>query len=108
MKINVLCIVLTLLSLGVRLQAQDTPVYDRLPVIIGNHIGLYSEILQEQRILNVYLPQEYHPDSLDAFPVVYLLDGGMDEDFLHIAGLYQFMSFPWIKTVEPGGHCECR
>jgi predicted alpha/beta superfamily hydrolase len=31
--------------------------------------------------------------------VIYLLDGSIDEDFIHIAGLVQFGSFPWINLV---------
>jgi predicted alpha/beta superfamily hydrolase len=30
-----------------------------------------------------------------------LLDGSSDEDFIHIAGLVQFNSFPWILRVPP-------
>ncbi|MBR9920447.1 MAG: alpha/beta hydrolase [Bacteroidetes bacterium] len=59
---------------------------------IGNVERLYSESLQEDRILNVYLPQGYHPDSAAVYPVIYVLDGSAHEDFLHIVGLAQFMN----------------
>jgi len=29
-----------------------------------------------------------------------LLDGSIDEDFVHIAGLVQFASFPWLNWLE--------
>lgn len=51
-----------------------------------------SHPLKEQRTLNVYLPHGYHPDSAATYPTVYVLDGSAHEDFLHIAGLFQFMN----------------
>lgn len=66
---------------------------------IGKTVTLYSEVLQEKRTLNIYLPLNYQQDSLNNYPVIYLLDGSMDEDFIHIAGLVQFGSFPWINMV---------
>ncbi len=67
---------------------------------IGETITLQSEILHEQRILNIYLPNSYHLETDKSYPVVYLLDGTIDEDFIHIAGLIQFGSFSWINMVE--------
>lgn len=55
---------------------------------IGERKSLHSNILQEDRTLNIYLPEGYKKDS--AYPVLYLLDGSMNEDFLHIVGLVQF------------------
>lgn len=60
------------------------------PLVIGQIQTLHSAILKEDRILNIYLPQQY--DSTKAYPVLYLLDGSMDEDFMHIAGLTQFFN----------------
>ncbi len=71
------------------------------PIIIGESVSLYSDILHEQRVLNVYLPGGYQENDTSRYPVVYLLDGGMDEDFIHIAGLFQFTSFPWINWFPP-------
>jgi len=51
-----------------------------------------SKILNEERILNIYLPQGYHPDSIATYSTVYVLDGSAHEDFPHIAGLVQFMN----------------
>jgi predicted alpha/beta superfamily hydrolase len=60
---------------------------------------LYSAELKENRILNIYLPEGYKAGDTTKYPVVYLLDGGVDEDFIHIAGLYQFNNFSWINRV---------
>lgn len=69
------------------------------PLTIGEQIELKSEILNEKRILNIYLPQGYSSDSLKLYPVIYLLDGSIDEDFIHISGLVQFGSFSWIQMI---------
>ena len=69
------------------------------PFTIGESISFYSQQLEQKRLLNIYLPSGYHPDSLKEYPVIYLLDGSADEDFIHIAGLVQFCSFPWIHIL---------
>jgi len=69
------------------------------PIVVGETLKLNSEILNQERILNVYLPQDYSADSIEKYHVIYLLDGSMDEDFIHIAGLVQFANFPWINLA---------
>lgn len=69
------------------------------PFSIGETFEMYSENLNEQRTINVYLPNNYQTDSSKKYPVIYLLDGSHDEDFIHIAGLVQFSSFSWINTI---------
>ena len=69
------------------------------PLNIGEGLTIQSHILDEERRVNVYLPYGYSKDSVGKYPVIYLLDGSMDEDFIHIAGLVQFGSFPWIKML---------
>lgn len=67
------------------------------PFYLGHTEELYSEVLNERRVLNIYLPEGY--DSNKTYPVIYLLDGGADEDFIHIAGIVQYNNFPWIDRV---------
>ncbi len=69
--------------------------------VLGHIDTLYSKILQEKRVLNIFLPSSYSPDSAYTYPVIYLLDGAADEDFIHIAGLVQFASFPWVEQLPP-------
>lgn len=66
---------------------------------IGKSINIKSAILKETRTINVYLPLNYHKDSLKQYPVIYLLDGSKDEDFIHVSGIVQFGSFSWINMV---------
>lgn len=69
------------------------------PFIIGEIISIQSAELKETRKINIYLPEGYSPDSATLYPVIYLLDGSADEDFIHIAGLVQFCNFPWVDFL---------
>jgi predicted alpha/beta superfamily hydrolase len=77
----------------------ETKQYKTSQLSIGEKIEFQSKVLNENRILNIYLPNEYSQDSLKAYPVIYLLDGSIDEDFIHISGLVQFGSFSWINMI---------
>ncbi len=67
--------------------------------VLGEIQEIESKELAETRILNIYLPEGYKPQDSIKYPVIYLLDGSADEDFIHIAGLVQFNSFEWINQV---------
>lgn len=69
------------------------------PIILGQSYEMKSAILSETRQLNVYFPDGYNEKDTTHYNVIYLLDGGMDEDFVHIVGLVQFNTFPWIARV---------
>ncbi|KUJ61975.1 esterase [Flavobacteriaceae bacterium CRH] len=69
------------------------------PFVLGVIDEIESKELGEKRILNIYLPDNYKPEDATKYPVIYLLDGSADEDFIHIAGLVQFNSFEWINQV---------
>lgn len=88
-----------LISTGIVSAQQPAEVISKQPFSIGEQVTLKSEVLFEERILNIYLPQGYSPDSAKTYPVIYLLDGSADEDFIHIAGLVQFGSFSWIDML---------
>ncbi|MDB5201414.1 MAG: esterase [Ferruginibacter sp.] len=69
------------------------------PLQLGLVEEITSKILGEKRTLNIYLPPGYQQKDSLRYPVVYLLDGAMDEDFIHVTGLFQFNNFPWIDRV---------
>ncbi|WP_427872557.1 alpha/beta hydrolase [Flavobacterium sp. MMS24-S5] len=69
------------------------------PFVLGVIDEIQSKELDEKRILNIYLPEGYNPTEATKYPVIYLLDGSADEDFIHISGLVQFNSFEWINQV---------
>jgi predicted alpha/beta superfamily hydrolase len=69
------------------------------PFVLGHIVELQSTILSEKRVLNIYLPDGYHENDTTRYPVIYLLDGSADEDFIHVVGLVQFMNFPWVNIL---------
>ena len=74
-------------------------IIQKKPLVIGEKITFQSTILKEARTLNIYLPESYSKETTKKYPVIYLLDGSIDEDFIHIAGLVQFGSFSWINMI---------
>ena len=56
---------------------------------IGETFTVESTVLGEKRRINVYLPPVYADSPLVRLPVLYMPDGGLAEDFLHVAGLVQ-------------------
>lgn len=69
------------------------------PFVLGTIEEINSKILSEKRILNIYLPEGYNQKDTLKYPVTYLLDGSVDEDFIHVVGLFQFNNFSWINRV---------
>ena len=59
------------------------------PLAIGETFLIDSKRLNEKRRINVYLPPGYAESADVRYPVLYMPDGGMAEDFLHVAGLVQ-------------------
>lgn len=47
--------------------------------------SMESKILGEKRAVNVYLPPQYASEAQRRFAVLYMPDGGLQEDFPHIA-----------------------
>lgn len=74
-------------------------VLDKTDFVLGETLKLRSTVLEEERVLNVYLPAGYDEKKDRSYPVIYLLDGSADEDFIHVAGLVQFGSFSWIRMI---------
>jgi len=59
------------------------------PLVFGETFTINSKVLSETRRINVYLPPAYAETPATRLPVLYMPDGGIAEDFLHIAGLVQ-------------------
>ena len=82
------------LLISFTLLGQNTPPLPQAkesPFVLGEVLTFHSEALDQERVLNVYLPDGY-TDSTLSYPVIYVLDGSANEDFPHIAGLVQFMN----------------
>ncbi|HYP02662.1 MAG TPA: alpha/beta hydrolase-fold protein [Pyrinomonadaceae bacterium] len=71
------------------LSVQASAVDKAVPLVIGETFTIDSKILNETRRINVYLPPGYTESPGARLPVLYMPDGGIGEDFLHVAGLVQ-------------------
>jgi len=66
--------------------------FGQTPFTLGQIDKVQSIELSETRVLNIYLPEGYSPDSSTTYPVIYLLDGSANEDFIHVVGIVQFLN----------------
>ncbi|MCO7224958.1 alpha/beta hydrolase [Pleionea sp. CnH1-48] len=55
-------------------------------ITLGSTYPINSKALKQERKINIYLPPGYSEGS-KKYPVLYLLDGGLHEDFFHIMGI---------------------
>ena len=97
MKNLISCLALLTLA-GAPVQAQTTPVAgpagEAAPIAFGTTHRIESAVLGETRTLNVWVPP--HADEAeDGFTVLYLIDGGLEQDYPHIAGLAQLGVISW-------------
>ncbi|MEO6906064.1 MAG: alpha/beta hydrolase-fold protein, partial [Ginsengibacter sp.] len=87
----------TTLTFGQKIKAARTDTTK--PFVLGVIDEIQSKELGEKRILNIYLPEGYNQNDTTKYPVIYLLDGSANEDFIHIVGLVQFYTFEWINQI---------
>ncbi len=59
------------------------------PLVIGDTFTMQSKALGETRRINVYKPPGYMDAGSGRVQVLVMPDGGIAEDFLHVAGLVQ-------------------
>lgn len=59
------------------------------PLAIGETFTMESKILGETRRMNVYSARAWNVKPDAPLPVLFMLDGGVAEDFVHTAGLLQ-------------------
>jgi predicted alpha/beta superfamily hydrolase len=81
--VSILLLICIATYLPARAQTQSAP------LCIGETFTLPSKVLGETRRLNVYVPPIYRDSASIKLPVLYMPDGGLAEDFLHVAGLMQ-------------------
>jgi predicted alpha/beta superfamily hydrolase len=69
------------------------------PITLGVSHAITSKPLSEERTINVVLPPSYSKQTDRRYPVVYVIDGGIDQDLLHVAGVIQLGSI-WGRMAE--------
>ena len=73
-------LILPILACAANAMAQNLP---------GKRDALRSEILKEERVIQVLLPEKYQPGSADKYDVLYLLDG--DWNMRYAAEIQQYL-----------------
>jgi uncharacterized protein len=69
--------------------SQPTATASSTPLVIGESFTIASKALAETRHINVYVARAWDTPPDAPLPVLYMPDGGIQEDFLHVAGLLQ-------------------
>lgn len=82
---HVFAALVAMAAVGTKAHAATQP----QPLVLGQTFTIESKAVGETRRINVYLPPGYAETGEKRFPVLYMPDGGMAEDFLHVAGLVQ-------------------
>jgi uncharacterized protein len=98
-KMKQIFIIIFLLYSTIVFSQSKTPETVTKPFVLGVIDEVFSKELNEKRILNIYLPEGYNKSNSIKYPVIYLLDGSADEDFIHVVGLVQYNAFEWINKV---------
>jgi predicted alpha/beta superfamily hydrolase len=57
------------------------------PITIGSSLPIASKPLGETRTINIVVPPGYAKAPAKRYPVLYLIDGGVDQDLLNVAGV---------------------
>src|SRR5690606_6316411 len=65
------------------------------PIVIGRSYSLPSSQLGTDHAINVWTPPGY-AEGGKRYPVLYLLDGRLGQDFEHSAGLAQLGAMSWL------------
>jgi predicted alpha/beta superfamily hydrolase len=78
--------------------AQQPAPQDGQPIEIGRSFKVHSSSLGEERVVNVHLPPGYGSGE-KRYPVLYLIDGGVDQDFPHVTGTAQLGAL-WGRSQE--------
>lgn len=78
-----------LLCIAAPAPALETAPSAATPLVIGESFAIASQILNETRHINVYAARAWDTPPDAPLPVLYMPDGGIAEDFLHVAGLLQ-------------------
>ena len=90
---TLLCVgAMCLVVLGISQWAHAQMVTGELPAPFGVTYQIHSEIYDMDREINVYVPTlpEWGAGYFTSpLPVLYVIDGGLDQDFFHIAALSQ-------------------
>lgn len=90
----VLILGLTILSACASLPAAADERVAVKPISLGTSYTLQSEILGDTREINIWAPPGFEEGRAPG-AILYLIDGALDQDFKHIAGLGELCALSW-------------
>ena len=70
------------------------------PIPAHETFTIDSKYVNEKRVITVWFPDEYK-NSTDSLPVLYMPDGGINEDFPHIANTLSDLIKASLKDIQP-------
>ncbi len=76
--------ILVLLVAALGINCKNQPAVHNDPIPAHDSLILTSKFVNEERVINIWTPPNYQTTT-DSFPVLYMPDGGIKEDFPHIA-----------------------
>lgn len=68
----------------ITISCQNKGLVNNDPIPAHDSLKISSMFVNEDRVINIWTPPNYN-ESTDSFPVLYMPDGGINEDFPHIA-----------------------
>lgn len=77
----------------------ELPGWTAKPITIGNAHTIVSVPMGEVRAVNVVLPARYAKEPEKRYPVLYLIDGGFEQDLLHVSGALHLGSV-WGRAAD--------
>lgn len=77
MKKALFYLAVTILAIGCKTQMTD-------PIPKHDSLTIFSKQVNENRIINIWTPESYE-ETDEKYPLLYMADGGIKEDFPHIA-----------------------
>ena len=89
-----------LIGLAIAASASVTSAQVARPIVLGSSYTLHSRDLGEDRVINVILPADYAKKQDARYPVLYLIDGGVAQDLVHVAGVVQ-LGAAWGRNADP-------
>jgi predicted alpha/beta superfamily hydrolase len=70
------------------------------PIEIGKRHTVDSKALHEKRTVTVVLPPSYAKQPEQRYPLLFVMDGGVQQDLLHVAGVARLGAM-WGRNAEP-------
>jgi len=75
------------------------PAASARPIGIGYEHTIASAALGEARVVNVVLPPGYAREPEKRYPTLYVIDGGLEQDLLHVTGVLHLGAL-WGRSSE--------